>query len=59
MFERDNAPAEDDSVDMKEVDGFLGQMGVMLARWSNYTRFVAAKCAVWSLLYLTPDYVSR
>ena len=55
MFERGNGPVEDDSVDMKEVDGFLGQMGVMLARWSNYTRFVAAKCAVWSLLYLIPD----
>ena len=46
MFDRDGVQAEDDALDMKEIDSFLGQMGVMLARWSNYTRFIATKCIV-------------
>ncbi|KAI4143186.1 MAG: hypothetical protein LQ340_007089 [Diploschistes diacapsis] len=45
-FDRETPQVEDDSVDMKEVDGFLGEIGVMLARWSLYTRFIATKCAV-------------
>ncbi|KAI9843828.1 MAG: hypothetical protein M1837_006089 [Sclerophora amabilis] len=36
--------SEDEGVDMKEVDGFLGEMAVMLGRWSLYSRFLADKC---------------
>ena len=36
MFDRDPHPAEDDSVDMKEVDGFLSELGIMLSRWSLF-----------------------
>ncbi|KAI9799118.1 MAG: hypothetical protein M1825_004885 [Sarcosagium campestre] len=35
---------EDDTVNMKEVDGLLGEMAVMLGRWSLYSRFIADKC---------------
>ncbi len=31
---------------MKEIDGILNEMGVMLGRWSLYTRFLAEKCKV-------------
>ena len=37
---------EDDGADMKDVDGFLSEVAVMLGRWSLYCRFLAAKCAV-------------
>ncbi|KAL4760491.1 Golgi transport complex subunit COG4 [Aspergillus foveolatus] len=36
--------AEDEGVDMKEIDGLLNEMTVMLSRWSLYTRFLAATC---------------
>lgn len=36
-------PSEEESVDMKEVDGILGEMAVMLGRWSLYTKFLADK----------------
>ena len=42
--ERSNA--EEDGVDMKEVDGFLSEMAVMLGRWALYCRFLATKCTV-------------
>lgn len=38
--------SEDEGVDMKEVDGRLSEIAVMLGRWSFYTRFVSAKCMV-------------
>ena len=38
--------SEDDGADMKDVDGFLSEIAVMLGRWSLYCRFLAAKCAV-------------
>lgn len=37
---------EDESVDMKEVDGILSETAVMLGRWSLYSRFIADKCKV-------------
>ncbi|KAE8132506.1 COG4 transport protein-domain-containing protein [Aspergillus pseudotamarii] len=42
---RDGAStAEDDGVDMKEIDGLLNEMAVMLGRWSLYCRFLAETC---------------
>ena len=32
--------------DMKDVDGFLSEIAIMLGRWSLYSRFIAAKCQV-------------
>ncbi|KAK2750667.1 hypothetical protein FQN57_002740 [Myotisia sp. PD_48] len=46
---RDAAPqrlSEDEGIDMKEVDTMLGEMSVMLGRWSLYGRFLANKCSV-------------
>ncbi|KAL2866385.1 Golgi transport complex subunit COG4 [Aspergillus lucknowensis] len=40
---RDGA-AEDEGVDMKEIDGLLNEMTVMLGRWSLYCRFLAETC---------------
>lgn len=37
---------EEEGVDMKEVDGFLGEIAVMLGRWALYSRFIANKCKV-------------
>ncbi|KAI9812033.1 MAG: hypothetical protein M1827_004925 [Pycnora praestabilis] len=36
--------SEDEGVDMKEVDGLLSEIAVMLGRWSLYSRFLANKC---------------
>ncbi|KAG5948672.1 hypothetical protein E4U53_006202 [Claviceps sorghi] len=36
--------SEDEGVNMKEVDGLLSEIAVMLARWSLYTRFLSGKC---------------
>lgn len=38
---------EDDNLEMKVIDGFLGEIALMLGRWSLYSRFVATKCKVW------------
>lgn len=38
--------SEDEGVDMKEVDGLLGETAIMLGKWSLYTRFLASKTAV-------------
>jgi hypothetical protein len=38
--------SEDEGVDMKEVDGLLSEAGIMLGRWSLYSRFLASKCRV-------------
>lgn len=43
--------SEDEGVDMKEIDGLLNEVGVMLGRWSLYCRFLADTCNVslpWS-----------
>ena len=37
---------EDEGVDMKEVDSILSEIAIMLARWSLYSSFIAAKCKV-------------
>ncbi|OJJ43287.1 hypothetical protein ASPZODRAFT_169584 [Penicilliopsis zonata CBS 506.65] len=37
-------PAEDEGVDMKEIDGILNEVAVMLGRWSLYCRFLTEKC---------------
>ncbi|KAI1356375.1 COG4 transport protein-domain-containing protein [Xylaria sp. FL0043] len=36
--------SEDEGVNMKEIDGLLNEISVMLGRWSVYTRFLAGKC---------------
>ena len=41
--------SEDEGVDMKEVDGLLGEIAFMLGRWALYARFLAGKCRVGSL----------
>jgi hypothetical protein len=38
--------SEDEGVNMKEVEGLLSEISVMLGRWSLYTRFLAGKCRV-------------
>ena len=38
--------SDDGSVDMKEIDGFLSEIAVMLGRWSLYSSFIATKCKV-------------
>lgn len=38
--------SEDEGVNMKEVDGLLNEIAVMLGRWSLYTRFLSGKCMV-------------
>ena len=47
-FDRGAKPQvqDDEGSDMKDVDGFLGEIAVMLGRWSLYSRFLAAKCKV-------------
>jgi conserved oligomeric Golgi complex subunit 4 len=35
--------SEDDSVDLKEIDALLNESGLMLSRWSLYSRFLASK----------------
>ncbi|CAJ2501205.1 Uu.00g040580.m01.CDS01 [Anthostomella pinea] len=36
--------SEDEGVNMKEVDGLLSEISVMLGRWSLYSKFLAGKC---------------
>ncbi|TWU74483.1 hypothetical protein ED733_005157 [Metarhizium rileyi] len=38
--------SEDEGVNMKEVDGLLNEIALMLGRWSLYTRFLSGKCVV-------------
>ncbi|KAK3710968.1 Golgi transport complex subunit 4 [Vermiconidia calcicola] len=35
--------AEDETVDMKEIDALLNESALMLGRWTLYTRFLASK----------------
>ena len=44
-----NRPKEDESVDMKEIDSLLGEIAMMLGRWSLYGRFIATKMDTVSL----------
>jgi hypothetical protein len=37
---------DEEGVNMKEVDGLLTEMSVMLGRWALYTRFLAGRCRV-------------
>ena len=41
--------SEDEGVNMKEVDGLLSEIAVMLGRWSLYTRFLSGKCMVCTI----------
>lgn len=43
--------SEDESVDMKDVDGLLSEVAMMLSRWALYTRFIATKTHVSLLSY--------
>ena len=43
---------DEDGVDLKEVDGLLSEMSMMLAKWSLYGGFLADKCRVSRLLRL-------
>lgn len=38
--------ADEEGVDMKEIDGVLNEMAIMLGRWSLYCRFLADTCNV-------------
>lgn len=38
--------SEDEGVNMKEVDGLLNEIAIMLGRWSLFTRFLSGKCMV-------------
>lgn len=38
--------SEDEGVDMKEIDGLLGEGALMLGRYALYARFLSDKCAV-------------
>lgn len=49
-----NAVTEDEGVDMKEIDGILNEMAIMLGRWSLYCRFLADTCNVSIPLCLHP-----
>ena len=37
---------EDEGVNMKEIDGILSEIAIMLRRWSLYSNFIATKCKV-------------
>ena len=50
---------DDEGADMKDVDGFLNEIGVMLGRWSLYCRFIATKCTVWFPLMYPPITLSN
>ena len=46
VFDRASEPPrqEDDGADMKDVDGYLNELSMMLGRWALYSRFLAPKC---------------
>ena len=46
MHDGPGRQSEEGGVDMKEIDGVLGEMAMMLGRWSLYARFIATKFAV-------------
>lgn len=48
--------SEDEGVNMKEVDGLLGESALMLGRWALYARFISSKCAVSAGPRCSPTY---
>lgn len=54
-----NAATEDEGVDMKEIDGILNEMAIMLGRWSLYCRFLADTCNVGVLFPLNDLILTR
>lgn len=38
--------SQDEGVDLKEIDGLLGETATMLGRWALYCRFLSGKCRV-------------
>lgn len=36
--------SEDEGVNMKDVDGLMSEIAIMLGKWSLYSRFLAGKC---------------
>lgn len=50
-----HATPEDEGVDMKEIDGLLNEMAIMLGRWSLYCRFLADTCNVRKALPSHPS----
>ncbi|KAK5093491.1 Golgi transport complex subunit 4 [Exophiala xenobiotica] len=61
---RSDSPApgrnsEDEGVDMKEVDSLLGEMTMMLSKWSLYTRFITQKCSPGEESPLIPAFLTN
>ena len=46
---------EDEAIDMKEIDGILSEIAIMLGRWSLYSSFIAAKCKVYRQRPIEPE----
>ena len=46
VFDRGPEPPghENEGADMKDVDGYLNELSMMLGRWALYSRFLAPKC---------------
>ena len=40
---------EDENINMKDVDGHLGEIALMLGRWALYSRFISSKCKVFAV----------
>ncbi|OLN88623.1 Calcium-transporting ATPase 1-like protein 1 [Colletotrichum chlorophyti] len=47
--------SEDEGVDMKEVDGLLSEIAIMLGRWSLFSRFLAGKTRASFDFYCDPS----
>ncbi|KAG6986443.1 conserved oligomeric Golgi complex subunit 4 [Physcia stellaris] len=43
---------DDENFEMKDIDRYLGEIALMLARWSLYSRFISSKCEVPTFLEL-------
>ncbi|KAB8230584.1 hypothetical protein ETB97_007744 [Aspergillus alliaceus] len=60
---RDGASvADDEGVDMKEIDGLLNEIAIMLGRWSLYCRFLAETCNApgqGDQLYTPPQFLQE
>ncbi|KAL4896273.1 COG4 transport protein-domain-containing protein [Aspergillus ambiguus] len=56
---RDAAAADDEGVDMKEIDGLLNEMTVMLGRWSLYCRFLTETCNVFLSFAPLPNHLKH
>ncbi|EYE93875.1 Golgi transport complex subunit COG4 [Aspergillus ruber CBS 135680] len=49
---------EDEGVDMKEIDGLLSEIGIMLGRWSLYCRFLADACNPENEKHTLPQFLA-